>query len=431
VQQADPSNILLRLTLQEVIRRALESNPDLVALRQTEPVSAAALDVARTYPFNPTASVDVRPFTREKNGDNAATLISTNVQQEIELAHQGQYRERAGAAELNRTRWSMLQAEVATTALVEQRFFGALYQRRRHELARSLANMNQQMLEVLRRRFEAGQATATDVSLAGIQAVTMQQQAELARINYETALADLRNTLGLPATATIELIGDLDRWKWLPVSAVQASSADTQVPSGLARQGLRANAAAVWLSNRPDIRAAESDVDAARARLQLACASRVPNIKIGPVYEHDEAGTQFLGLEASMPLPVVNSGEPLARQRHAELEQRLVTLDQLKLKAKLDIDAAFDRYARALGAAEEFRANSSDKLSQDVRLIEDQFNAGQTDLLRVYSARTSMIQSQITYLDSLQEVARSAAAITAATGVNAELLLATPEEGQP
>src|SRR5262245_29807566 len=196
VQQADRSGVLVRLTLHDVVRRAREANPDLVAVRQTEPVSAAALDVARTYPYNPQASVDVRPFTREKNGDNAATLVSTSVQQEIELAHQGRYREQAGEADLNRTRWNMPQAEVAAIALAEQRFFTALYQRRRFELAGSLANMNQQMLDVLRRRFEAGQATATDVSLAGIQAVTMQQQAELARINYETALADLRNTLG-------------------------------------------------------------------------------------------------------------------------------------------------------------------------------------------------------------------------------------------
>src|SRR5262245_9104776 len=196
VPQAGQLDKLLRLTLHEVTRRAVEANPDLVALPQTEPVSAAALDVARTYPYNPQASVDVRPFTREKNGDSAATLVSTSVQQEIELAHQGRYREQAGEADLNRTRWNTLQAEVAAIALAEQRFFTALYQRRRFELAGSLANMNQQMLDVLRRRFEAGQATATDVSLAGIQAVTMQQQAELARINYETALADLRNTLG-------------------------------------------------------------------------------------------------------------------------------------------------------------------------------------------------------------------------------------------
>jgi outer membrane protein, heavy metal efflux system len=431
LQQAERSGAPIRLTLREVIRTALAANPDLVALRQTEPVSAAALDVARTYPFNPQASVVVQPFTREKNGDNASTLIATCVQQEIELAHQGRYREQASSAELNRTHWGLLQAEVATSALAEQRFFAALYQRQRLELAISLANMNQQMLDVLRRRFEAGQATATDVSLAGIQAVTMRQQVELARTNYETALSDLRSTLGLSATAALELVGDLEHWEWLPLSAAQANAVGAHSSNNLPPDLLAADAATRWLPNRPDIRAAESDVDAARARLQLACASRVPNIKLGPVYERDESGTQFLGLEASMPLPVLNTGEPLARQRHAELAQRLVTLNQLKLKAKLDIEAALQRYERARRAAEEFRAISSDKLAQDVRLIEDQFNAGQADLLRVYSARTSMIQSQITHLDSLQEVARAAAAITANTGLTAELLLATPEEAQP
>ena len=60
----------IRLTLQEAIRTALATNPELVALRQNEPVSAAALDVARTYPFNPQASVDVRRFrdVEQRNG---------------------------------------------------------------------------------------------------------------------------------------------------------------------------------------------------------------------------------------------------------------------------------------------------------------------------------------------------------------------------
>ena len=421
----------IRLTLQEAIRTALASNPELVALQQDELVSAAALDVARTYPYNPQASVDVRPFTREANGNNAATLVATTVQQEIELAHQGRYREQAGAAELDRTRWNLLKAEVATTAAAEQRFFAALYQRQRRDLAESQAKLNQELLELLERRQEANLASATDVSLARIQAGTSRQQAELARVNYEAALVELRSTLGLPASATIELIGDLERWKWLPLGGDETKSAHLQAAKDSLRESLDSDVAAKWLSNRPDIRAAEAEVEAARARLRLACASRVPNIKAGPIYEHDEAGTQFFGLEASIALPVLNTGGPLARQRHAELHQRLVALEQLQLKAKLEIQAALSRYDRARQTTEQYSADFSDKMAEEVRLIEDQFKAGQTDLLRVYSARTSMIQSRQTYLDSLQELTRAAAAITAATGLGPEAFALVPQEGQP
>lgn len=419
----------IRLTLRDATRVALATNPELVAIRQQEPVGIAAVDVARTYPFNPQVSVDVRPYTRERNGDNAATLVSTSIQQELELAHQGRYRARVGEAELDRTHWTILQAEVTTIVLVEQRYFGAVYQRQRLDLATSLADMNQQLLGVLQRRFEAGQATATDVSLARIQIAATQQQVELVRAAYETSLNDLRTALGLPATVVIELVGDLEQYDWRPIASSPTVS-DATI-GGADRTAGGHGVSVQWLSSRPDIRAAESDVDAARARLELACASRTPNLKIGPVYEHDESGTQFLGIEASMPLPVLNTGGPLVRQRYAELHQRVVALEQLQHKAKLEVQAALERYARAKRAVEVYAKGVSPELSQQIRVVEDQFNAGQTDLLRVYSARTSLIQSRQMYLDSLQELARAAASLTAATGLGPDLFLTIPEGGEP
>ncbi|MBI3464960.1 MAG: TolC family protein, partial [Planctomycetes bacterium] len=389
-----------RLTLNEAIHTALAKNPDLVALRRSEAVSVAALEVARTYPFNPQVSVDVRPFTREAGGESAAVLVATSVLQEIELAHQGRYRERAGSEELERTRRSILQAEIATMAQTEQRFFAALYQRERHELAESLAELNQEMLEVLERRFEAGQASATDVALARIQAASTRQQSELAWASYQAASVELRSQLGLSETATVEPMGDLGKWTWLP-SPAGVTVAEDRTGKDTGTVGTEAKALANLVASRPDVLAAEAEVASARARLHLASAARVPNVKAGPVYEHDEAGTTFFGVEAQVLLPVINTGAPLVRQRQAELRQREVAWEQLQVKAKLEVRAAVERYEQARGVVERYGGDFSEGLAREVHRIEEQFAAGQADLIRVYSARTSMIQSRLMYLDSL------------------------------
>jgi outer membrane protein TolC len=242
--------------------------------------------------------------------------------------------------------------------------------------------------------------------------------------------------LGLLAAATLEPVGDLAEFQWAQVRDVAAGSdqsdaAKKDLPENFAEEASDSEQIARWAANRPDVRAAQAEVEAARARLELACASRVPNVKAGPVYERDEGGTTFLGVEAQIALPILNTGNPMVRQRQAELHQRQASLEQLQLKAQLEIHVAVERYERARRVTEQYSADFTDGMTRDVRRIEDQFEAGQTDQLHVYSARTSMIQTRLTYLDSFHELARAAAAITAATGLGHDVLLTVPQDRQP
>jgi cobalt-zinc-cadmium efflux system outer membrane protein len=420
----------LRLNLVDAIRVALAQNPDFRAQRQNERVSVATLEVARTYPFNPQVSADVRPLTREANGKNAAVLVATSVLQEVELGHQGRYREQEGLAELERTQRNLAQAEIATIADTEQRFFAAIYQRRRYELKQSVAELNQEMLGVIERRLEANQASGTDVSLARIELITSVQEAEIARAEYAASLAELRKQLGIQAIEVIEPVGDLETWRWRPAPGRPLGKEDHVSEGGTAPSDLKSEDLEQFVTRRPDVLAAQAELEAARARLQLACAAQTPNVKAGPVYEHDEAGTIFFGIVAEVPLPVINTGESLVRQRRAEFDQKSVNLEQLRVKARLETRAAIERYERARRVVERYGADFGEGLMREAKRVEEQFEAGQADLLRIYSVRKSMIQSRLAYLDSIQELARAAAGITTATGLDPNVLLCTPSPPQ-
>ena len=62
----------------------------------------------------------------------------------------------------------------------------------------------------------------------------------------------------------------------------------------------------------------------------------------------------------------------------------------------------------------------------EIQRLENQFRAGEVDILRVVTARTSLINLRRAHLDTLNELAQSTAAVTLATGLPAETLMNMP-----
>jgi outer membrane protein TolC len=392
--------------LAEAIETALERNPNLVTLRQTEPVSLATLGVARQYPWNPYVQLQVLPYGQDRNGATTPVNHYVLLMQTLELCHQPRIRVAAGVADLSRTRWNIHQAELTNVAQTERMFFAALYLRGVRDLNLSLAKLNEELVGVLDRRFHAGTAVASDVALARLQAHAARQQANASTAAYNTALVDLRTQLGPVSNEPFEPVGDLTRLEWQrsPVSLV--SEGKPSAPEVIA-----------LVSGRPDVMAARADVEFSRAAADLANANRTPNLQIGPYYQRDDFATVFLGFRSQMDIPIINTGMPLLRQRLAELRQRQVTLAQLEVRAQLEADAALERYERARLLIEETQGQFAQTLADELCRVEDQFRAGQADLLRVYSARNGLIQAERALLDTLNELAQAAARVTETTGL--------------
>jgi outer membrane protein TolC len=213
----------------------------------------------------------------------------------------------------------------------------------------------------------------------------------------------------------LEPEGDLAARQWFPAPAANSAEAD---PNG---DGL--SPVMKLVANRPDVMAARAELAAAQAAFNLARAAMVPNLVVGPNYERDNTGVLMIGVQAQMDLPIVNSGKPLMRQREAEVCQKQVALDQLFVQSRLEAEAALARYDRARTLLERTRTDLSGPLVKDVRQVEDSFRAGQTDLIHVFTARTTLIQAQRGLLDLVNEVAQAAARVSETTGLSPQLLV--------
>jgi cobalt-zinc-cadmium efflux system outer membrane protein len=420
----------LELGLAAAIETGLERNPDLVTLRETEGVGRAVLGVARTYPFNPILQTRVLPLSRNPDGTNASTLNYVLLWQTFELAHQWRFRKEFAAAGLDNTRWTIQQAALQNVALTEQLYFAALYQRGLRELAHRTAQLNDELLQITERRFKAGRSSAADLALVRIDADSTRQQARLADITYRNALLALRRQLNLPDNAPLDLEGSLIDYVWRPVNGAELAKVTAQC-DGFTECASGEALVAQLAGGRPDVLAARANLEAARSNLGLARASRVPNLLIGPFYERDASAIFTFGFQAQMEIPVVNTGRPLVRQREAELRQRHIGFEQLEAKARVEARTALERYEQARVLCEQTRGpGGGQQLPGELSKLEEEFKKGEIDILRISQARNSLIQFRRTYLDSLNELAQAAAALTAATGLPPAAVVAPPNAGE-
>ena len=324
------------ITLQLAMYGALTSNPDLVALRQGNPIapSAEAVEVARRFPttLNPTVWVNYRPITlippntfgsTSPGGGSGAShhggyyhfgqnYILFSVRQPIEMGHQTTHRYHIAKAAFEQQQWTVLQAELTTLVQTYRFFQTAAYRREKYRLAQQLADFNDRLAESLQRQLEAGQpqVTAADAALARVESHGSRQAVKAARQDYLTALADLRNQIGIPESAgAAEPLGEFTLPPYIPPVDEQ-----TMVETALA--------------NRPDIRAAQAQIAGTHAAVNLAKGDRIPTQILGPQYAMDEAGVQYVGLIWVTPLPIVNNGRPLVAQREAEHHRAAVAAAQ-------------------------------------------------------------------------------------------------------
>lgn len=412
------------LTLFDAVELGLSQNPELNALRYAEGASEGALGVAQTYPFNPWVQIQVTPGQQSENPLTNVGPVSHYVllMQQLQLAHQRRHRSAAAAATLNSVRWNFVQAKLANIAATQRLYFTALYQRGLADIARQNAELSGQTEGISLKRLAAGQISGADVAIVKLDAAAARRQAALAEANYQTALLDLRRQLGLAPGAPLAVSGGIGDWQWQPVDGERPDwtpLAEMALPATRDKDLLSRALA----SGRPDVWAAASDVESARANLDLARANRVPDLQIGPYYARTNDPTSYWGFRAQMDLPVLNNGNPLVRQRMAELTQRHATWEQLLNRATLDAYAALDRYERALALAGDAAAAANEALPPELQRLEAQFQAGEVDLVRVITARTSLFQGRRAALDSLNEVAQASAALIAATGLPPEALL--------
>jgi len=288
-----------RINLEQAIQLALQHNHALRATRTQVQQNQAQETTAAIRP-NPVFLLNglFLPFT-------AATAENFNTVSEFDLGvgytfERGNKRQRRIAAAKEQTAVTQSQvgdAERGVVFNVSQQYVNALLAKANVDLATQNLNSFQQTVDIGQIQYKAGQISEGDLLKIQLQLLQFQTDKSQAALNLVQALAALRQLVGYDSvTADYDVEGVLE------YQPVNLGLADIQAKA---------------LTTRPDLRAAQQGVTAARSQHQLALANGKRDFTTVFQYSH-VSGLNTGDLLFSMDIPIFdrNQGE-IARTRYA------------------------------------------------------------------------------------------------------------------
>jgi cobalt-zinc-cadmium efflux system outer membrane protein len=391
------------LDLETALEWTVRYHPNLVIQRQNAEATAEAIAVARQFPtsLNPTVALEVTPWVFQRQpGDGVQrlnTFVNVNWQQPIELGHRRRYRTEMAQASYDQACWNALQTELAALVGTYRFHQGATYRGQKLAVAGRLADFNVQLVQSLKRQAAANQVGPAEVVLAEVEAGAAAQGVETARREYVVALAELRGQFALPeGAALIEPTGLLR-------------------PPGDNLPGTEDDLAQLAMESRPEISAAVAQAANSRAALSLARADRIPVPSVGPVYEHNETGASFYGFGLTTPIPLLNTGGALVRQREAEYHRDCVALEQVRQQVRTQVQAVLAKWNQVRESAARTRARR-EPIAGQVDRMQRLFDAGQTDLVKLLQVHQRLIEAENAQLDAQWQSIEAYADLLAAVG---------------
>jgi cobalt-zinc-cadmium efflux system outer membrane protein len=385
------------LTLDEAVGYALENNPELAAMRQQRGIAAAAIVIARTYPFNPIWEARVRAA----NGPISAGITNRvsnehNVTIDVELRGQGTYRREQANAALSRTEWEIAVQETNLGIRVVRAYYGILYRREKLKLIEEVVRLDEKAAEDVKKLRDGGLLTKADPIVIETEIVDARAQRGPGRAALVAAWHEFRRSLGVT-----EEIVDVKGQLAMPATKPDASALFAEA-----------------LERRPDRHAREAAISEAEAKLRLEVANRYGNLNIGTAYEYDPTRVNLIGSAVLIPLPVFNTRRGEILQRQAEREKAARELYQSEVQIRQDVYAAVARLEDARATVKAYETDLLPSLRDGRDRIEKLLSAGDKDvtLLSVIDVRRKLLKARDGYLDALWELSQAQADLAAAVG---------------
>ena len=384
----------VRISLDEAIQMALQHNHNLLAARTTIQQSEADEKTANLRP-NPSLFADweylplgspARQNPSVYGGQPIGDYLHNNSEADIGLSYlieRGKKREHRLQAARDitaQTRSLVTDNERALTFNVASLFVSVQLAESTLELANTDLKSFQKTVELGELRYNKGAISEDDflkIKLQLLQFETDYQQAELAKVQ---ALSDLRQLLGYESVAP-----DYDVTGAFDYQPLQGNVEDFQLKA---------------LQNRPDLRAAQQGVTAARSQYEVQRTIAKPDITVQGNYSHVNA-INAVAFYGSIPLPIFN-------RNHGQIEHALIAITQAQEQAKAtngqtltDVRDAYEGLRTNDKVVVLYRSGYLEVAQKDRDISEYAYKRGAASLLDFLDAERSYRATQLAYRQAL------------------------------
>ena len=377
----------VRITLDQAIQTALQHNQALSAARTTIEQSQHQETTAGLRP-NPGFSASWAPlplFAPQeglKNYIKDTSGLDLGLSYTIERGNKRGERVQAAKDTTAVTRSQVADNERTLSLQVATQFINAQLAESTLDLARENLKSFLSAVEIADAKFKAGGISENDYLKIKLELLQFQTDVEQAQLDRSQALADLRQLLG---------------YDTVPPDYDVAGSFDYQ-PLSVKVDGLMQLAE----QSRPDLRAAQQAVTAARSQLGLAQANGTQDLTVSADYLRSPlSGDNTAALGVSIPLAIFdrNQGE-IARTRVAVTQAEFQHAEVLS-QVKTDIKDAYEGLQRNDRIAQHYRSGYLEVSQKSRDISQYAYKRGATSLFDFLDAERSYRSTQLGYRQAL------------------------------
>ena len=395
--------------LNSLVKAALQANPDLkaadAALR-----AARETTLAQKGAFFPTVVAGFNPTRQSTPGPGGSSIYSLDTAQlsisyvpDVFGVYRRQVESLSAQAEARRfereATYVTLTSNIVAAAIQEASLRGQI------DATHETIQLAQLQLEMTQRQRRAGQIGAAEVAI---------QEATVAQ--FQAALPPLEGALALQRHLLTILAGRFPSEEAGERFELAAFDLPAELPVSLPSR---------LVEQRPDVRAAEAQLQAASAQIGIAVANRLPAITLtasrgsqaNEVSKLFKAGSGFWGVGAQVAETLFTGGALLHTQRAAE-----AAYEQAWAQYRSTVLRAFQNVADALTAIQNDAtvlkaADTAEKAAEkSLKIARQQWMAGLTGYLGVQVAQLSYQQALLALIQAQASRLSDTAALFQALG---------------
>jgi cobalt-zinc-cadmium efflux system outer membrane protein len=302
--------------------------------------------------------------------------------QEIVTKHKLQLSEAAACREVFQAEYRFVRTRFDLLTAVRQGYYAALAGQKRVDILRQLVGIANKSQAAAARLKEAGEGTRSDSLLFQIEL----EKAEVALQNAEAVLAatlrQLSASLGAPEMELPRVEGDL--------RVSLAPFAEQVVVDG-------------YIPYNAEISVAEQEVDRNRLLLQRAQVEPFPNITVNAGYMRQYVAIENVAiLNVSAPIPIWNKNQGNINAAVANVTKATANVSTVRNNLARQMAEARGRYRAADQLVLRYEEKIIPLARENVQLIQEAFDQGQFDFVRLLQAQRALVESQLGYISALE-----------------------------
>lgn len=394
------------MTFDEIARRALTNNGELIAARIEIQRAQARLKQAGLRP-NPT--IDFEQTTGRITGSKGESETSIGVSVPLEVSGQRGRRVELAQVELEATEAEVAERERRLVVEVRAVYAEALIALRELDITENLNDLDLQLTKFVQVRVNEGETAPLELNLLQVEVERLRSRRALIEGRLQTVLLQLKTLAGMSPTESLRLREEL-------------STVSFQMPASL--EAL----IDIALRTRPDLRLVRLNEEVATAGLRLVKAQSKPDVTAftrytvsRSVFDDTPVGVftdkgKTLTYGVSVGIPVFNRNQGAKQEAMLAITQAQARRAFVEALVRSEVTSAFVRYQATRKALLAFETGVIARSEANIKTIRTAYEYGEFRITDLIGEQRRLVDLQREFTETLSEQYRAVADLQTAIG---------------